>query len=270
MDTCNWLLDEGVAPDRIRWIRPRDGWFQSRDYVQPLELVGSYVHMQACWVQAAAEADSGVDFAHRLETAGVFARIDPGVEPGAYRGAILSSTELASLRRIENVVRLGRVQRIATDRITLERGTVTTGAGQVFVDCTAAGVPPTVTRPIFEPDRVTLQLVTLGYTPWSAATLGVVEGSREDDADKNRLCPPLTFSGRIADVLALSYVGISGLNLRSAEPDLAAWTEASRLNPARGAADHLGEPRVVSAFESLAANIGPAMRNLERLAGTAS
>jgi hypothetical protein len=42
-----------------------------------------------------------------------------------------------------------------------------------------------------------------------AATLGVVEGGREDDAERNRLCPPLTFTGRISDVLELSHVGMS-------------------------------------------------------------
>jgi len=270
MDTCNWLMDEGVAPDRIRWIRPRDAWVQDRTYLQPLELVGSYLQLQAHWVQAAAESSDGSGFAHRLEAAGVFARIDPGVEPDAYRGAILSTRELESLRRIENVVRLGRVNRIASDQVLLERGTVRSGAGQVFVDCTAAGTPTTATRPVFEADRITLQLVTIGFTPWSAATVGAVEGLREDDADKNRLCSPLTFSGRISDVLELSHVGMSGLSLRSAEPDLAAWNETSRLNPAGGAAAHLGEPRVLSALESLAANIGPAMSNLARLVGTTS
>src|SRR2546429_9011265 len=58
MDTCNWLLDQGVDPDRIRWIRPRDGWVFDRAIMQPLELVGAYMQLQARWVQAAAEAES--------------------------------------------------------------------------------------------------------------------------------------------------------------------------------------------------------------------
>ena len=48
-----------------------------------------------------------------------------------------------------------------------------------------------------------------------------------------------------------------------AEPDLAAWAERSRLNPSKGASDHLDDPRVPAAFESLGANIGAAMTNLE-------
>ena len=57
MDTCNWLLDEGVDPGRIRWIRPRDGWLFNRAFFQPLAEVGSYMQLQARWVEAAANAD---------------------------------------------------------------------------------------------------------------------------------------------------------------------------------------------------------------------
>jgi hypothetical protein len=271
MDTCNWLMDEGVAPDRIRWIRSRDAWITERAYMQPLELVGgSYMQLQARWVEAAAEADSGEDFAHRLDAHGAFVRLETGVEPGVYRGAILSALELESLRRIENVVRLGRVRRIGTDRVTLEQGSIATDPGQVYIDCTAAGVRATVPRPIFEPDRITLQLVTIGMVPWSMATLGVVEASRSDDAEKNRLCPPLTFGGRMSGLLDLSYAGISGLTLRSAEPDLAAWNEGSRLNPGRGAADYMDDPQTQSAFALLIENIGPALSNLEQLVRTPS
>src|SRR4029077_12495950 len=81
MDTCNWLLDAGVDPDRIQWIRPRDPWLFDRRVFQPLQLVGSYMEMQARWVEAAAEAQDGLDFARRLEASGVFLRIDPEVEP---------------------------------------------------------------------------------------------------------------------------------------------------------------------------------------------
>ena len=60
MDTCNWLLDVGVDPDDIRWIKSRDGWFFDREYFQPLELVGSYMTLQARWVEAAAAAESAL------------------------------------------------------------------------------------------------------------------------------------------------------------------------------------------------------------------
>jgi len=38
--------------------------------MQPLELVGAYMQLQACWVEAAAGAEDGFDFARRLESNG--------------------------------------------------------------------------------------------------------------------------------------------------------------------------------------------------------
>ena len=88
---------------------------------------------------------------------------------------------------------------------------------------------------------------------------------RDDDADKNRLCPSAGFSGEVSDLLRPANANMKGLMARGGEPDLAAWNEACRLNPGRGAADHLDDPRVSEAFASLGASIGPAMSNLERL-----
>ena len=267
MDACGWLLDAGVDPDRITWIRSRDPWLFRRASFQPLQKLGAYMELQASWVEAAAAAESGADFARRLEAAGVFVRIDPAVEPDAYRGPIISDRELEGLRTIERVVRQGRVRSLADGRIELDQGEVATRPGTVHVDCTAAGVPAAPPRPIFAPDRITLQYVTVTGAPFSAATVAVVEATREDDAEKNRLCPPITFSGRAADLLGFAHAGMSGLFARTAESDLAAWTEGCRLNPAAGAAARMGEPQVAAAFTRLVSSFGPAMQNRGRRAG---
>jgi cation diffusion facilitator CzcD-associated flavoprotein CzcO len=264
MDTCNWLLDAGVDPDAIRWIRPRDGWFLNREYMQPLELVGSYMQLQARWVASAAACEDGTDFLHRLEADDVALRIDPKTEPGVFRGATISRLELDALRSIENVVRLGRVRRIATKRVLLDDGELAGEPDEVYVDCTAEGVRPVPARPVYAADRITMQWVTIGIAPWSAATIATVETVHDDDVHKNAVCPPVVFSGNAADILRLSYAGISGLTARSAEPDFAAWDGSCRLNPARGATDHMDDPRVVNAFTSLGEHIGPALENLER------
>lgn len=264
MDTVNWLLDSGVDPDRIQWVRPRDAWLFDRRSFQPLQLVGSYMDLQARWVEAAAAALDGKDFAHRLESAGVFVRIDPNVEPEAYRGAIVSTRELNALRTVERVVRKGKVRAIGTDRIELDGGDVKTQRGALHVDCTAAGVRPTSLRPIFAGDRITLQYVTIVGAAWSAATLGVVEATRDEDAEKNRLCPPMTFTGNTSDLLEFAYTAMSGLVARTSEPDLAAWAEDCRLNPASGAARRLDDPQIGAAFAAMMTNFGPAMRNLAR------
>jgi hypothetical protein len=262
MDTCNWLLDAGLDPERIQWIRPRDPWLFNRAAMQPLELVGAYMQMQARWVEAAAVADDGHDFARRLESDGVFVRIDTAIEPDAFRGATISTREINALATVERVVRAGKVLDISPGMITLQDGQVAADPDDLYIDCTAAGVRPTVPRPVFEPDRITIQYVTIGIVPWTAATIAAVEALRDDDREKNRLCPTLTFTGDIADTLALAYAGMTGLIARSGERDLAAWNAGCRLDPTRAAGDRADDPVVGSAFAAMADNIGPAMRNL--------
>ena len=139
MDACGWLLDSGVEPEAIRWIRPRDTWLLDRAFQQPLELVGSLMEGLSLQVQAAACAENVADLFRRLEACGQLVRLDPAVEPTMYRAATISQTELERLRLIENVVRLGRVTHIGEARIALEAGSIATDDKQIYVDCTADG-----------------------------------------------------------------------------------------------------------------------------------
>ena len=265
MDTCVWLLDGGVDPNRIRWLRPRDSWLFERGCMQPLTMLSSFLHMQACWLDAAASAGDGADFARRLEAMGVFVRIDPGVEPTMFRGATISTREIDALQSIERVVRTSKVHRISTDHLVLNGVEIPTSRDELYLDCTAAGVPTAPLRPVFQHGRITLQHVTVGIMPWSAATIGIVEATRDNDEEKNRLCPPLTFTGDINDVMQLARTGLTGTLARAAQPDLAQWTEACRLNPARGAMQHTHDTRVTTAFTAMASHVGAALRNLSSM-----
>lgn len=265
MDTCGWLLDMGVEPHRIRWVRSRDGWLFNRAFTQPGELVASYMQLQARWVEAAAAATGPADFAHRLEDAEVFLRIDPEVEPTLFRGATASVGEIESLRSVADVVRRGRVRGVTADRIGFDDGGLPTPRDHLYVDCTAAGVPATTPRPLFTEGRIVLQYVTLGFVPWGAATIGAVEALKSDDTERNDLCPPVVFSGHVDDILRFAEAGMRGLAARAADPDLSTWTEACRLNPTRGASARAGDPVVADAFAAMAAKFYPALENLRRL-----
>lgn len=269
-DTCTWLLDSGVRPDRIRWVKPRESWMFERGWMQPLDRVASYMQMQAHWVRAAATAADGHEFAHQLAADGVLVRVDPTVEPEMFRGAIISLGELEALRSLEDVVRMGKVRRLASDRVVLEAGDIPSRPGEVYVDCTARGVRSTMRRPVFAGDSVSLEHVTIGITPYSAATLAAVEVMREDEADKNRLCPPLTWSGRTSDLLSLAHAGMTGLMARTAEPDLGTWIESCRLNPAAGAMAKAGDPEISAALTALVSSIGAALENLQRRSGASA
>ena len=58
-DACVWLLDNGVDPDAICWVRPRDPWMLNRAVVQPDPVV--FIGMAADTMEAAAAAASPDD-----------------------------------------------------------------------------------------------------------------------------------------------------------------------------------------------------------------
>lgn len=265
IDTCAWLLEQGVDPDRIRWIRGRDPWQFDRAFTQPLELVGSFMQLQARWVESAAGAEDGRDFARRLEDAGMFLRIDAAVEPLAFRGATVSRREIDSLRTIEHVVRARRVRRIGTT-ITTDVGEIPGGSGEVYVDCTAAGVPGSAARPVFAAGRITLQYLAVGFLPWCASTIALVESSELDDDEKNRLCPPVRFSGDAADLARLAYAAMEGQVARFRHETVGPWSAATRLNPARAAPDHTDDADVAESLAFVIEHTQDALKNLERAA----
>lgn len=267
MDTCCWLIEQGVDPDTIRWIRPRDAWTADRASIQPLRLVGAFVEWVAAQNEVCAEARALDELFPALEDRGVFHRLDPDVEPVFNRGAILCEAERSMLREVGNVVRLGKVSHVGADRIDLDDETIPNEAGHVVVDCTAAGLASPPDRRVYDPDRITIQWIQAGIAPFSAALIGFVEASREDDTDKNRLCTARGFSRR-ADVVnyAAGWLNTQrGFLSWMAEPDLAEWLSTCRLSPFGNAGPYLGDPATTEAFGRMVGAQGPAVENLQRL-----
>jgi NAD(P)-binding Rossmann-like domain len=265
MDACAWLLDSGVPPEVIRWIRPRDAWLLDRAFQQPLELVTWLIEGVSLYLEAAAQAEDVDDLFGRLEACGQLVRLDPAVEPEMYRCATVSQAELGSLRRIENVVRLGRVVHIAADRIVLEEGSIPTDGGQVHVDCSAAGLRLSPGRPVFADGRITLQQIRTCQPAFNAALAGYVEASRHDDTEKNRLCPPNPYPDAATDWIAATCIAHRALATWLGDTDLSAWMEGARLNAARGIGEHLTDPRMKSALARMFANAEPAVQKLQTL-----
>jgi hypothetical protein len=264
MDTCQWLLDEGVEPDRIRWIRPRDPWILDRAYYQPLDQVAMFVEGQARQMEAAAQAESLDDLFRRLEDSGQLVRLDVTVEPTMIHTPSLSQAELTDLRSIANVVRRGRVVRVGSGEIVLEDGSIPTDGGQVHVDCTASGLRLAPSCPIFEPGWITMQQVRQNQPAINAALIGHLEATRDDDVEKNRLCEPNPYMDRPADWVRWTLMGLRSEARWRADEELSTWVEASRLNLARGIGDHAHEPLMQSALTRLLEHVEPAEANLER------
>lgn len=247
LDTCVWLLERGVDPDVIEWIRPRDAWWLSRRFQQPGVLLPDFYLASAMQVEAFAEAADMAEVCTRLEADGVLLRIDPEVTPSMFRAAITSEAEIEMLRRIRKVHRMGHILAIEPDRIVLEYGTVPTGPDTVHVHCSAAGLGRPPLKPIFEPNLVTIQPIFFGFACLQYSTLGAVETLLETDDEKNALCPPIHFWDIDIDY-ALSFLALLAFERRRAHyPALDAWARNTRLNPISQVHNYADDPRMVEA-----------------------
>jgi hypothetical protein len=230
-DAIVWLLHSGVDPDRIVWVRPRDPWMLNRAVVQPDPVVATA--LAADTMEAAADATSLDDLFARLEAAGVMLRIDPEVVPTMAMAPTLGAWELDLLRTVPRVVRLGHVREVSGAEVVLDGGAVPLARGALVVHCAASGLqyPPLV--PIWGPDRIRLQTIRAGFPCFNAALAGYVEATRDDDRERNRLCPPNTYGNSLAQWARMqARSAVAGATF-GAEADIAAWANGCALNPAR-------------------------------------
>lgn len=258
-DACLWLLTHGVDPDSICWIIPRDAWFLDRAHYQPDDM--AMTADMAGQMEAAADAATVEDLFGRMEAMGLVLRLDRDVWPTAYRCATVSRAELARLRSIKNVVRLGRVTEIRDGMIQLERGEIRVGSNAVHVDCSAKGIAPKPLRPIWDNGRITVQYVrSCGQPPFSAALIALVEANFDRDEIKNDLCRPVPGADRDCDWVGMNLANALNSIRWARDPILRKWLSTARLNIFRTAPLH-GE-----AFERLREAYPRAIENLTRLA----
>jgi len=260
-DAIVWLQANGVEPDRIVWVRARDPWMLNRAVVQPDPVVA--LTFVADTMAAAADAESLDDFFLRLEAAGVMLRIDPAVVPTMAKTPTLATWELEVLRTVENVVRLGHIERVSSREIVFDRGSVRLPPNSLVVHCAAAGLqyPPIV--PIWGRDAIRIQTIRAGFPCYCAALAGYVEATRDDDRERNRLCPPNTLPDPATRWAKMLVRGTLATRVYGAEPDIAAWANACALNPARIKPSQQHDPAVRAARDRVAAVID---RGLDRLA----
>ena len=270
LDACVWLLEQGVPAAAIRWIKPREAWWANRRFQQPHALLPDFYRGLAIQLEAMAQAASVQDLFARLETEEFFLRLDPGVAPTMFRGAVIGEAELGLLRRIEDIVRLGHVRRIERDEIVLDEGCVPTSAGTLHVHCAARGLARPPLRPIFEPGRVTIQPFLWGFACFQFAMLGVVEATVESDTEKNRLCPPVAYWDTNTDYLLAFVATLANERARAAHPALASWAKTTRLNPLSGIELYRDAPHVQEARQRIKGFGAAAASNLVKLLGAST
>ncbi|MGE0065780.1 MAG: NAD(P)-binding protein [Solirubrobacterales bacterium] len=267
-DACVWLLVNGVDPDSICWVRPREPWMLNRAVVQPDPAV--FIGMAADIMEAACEASSPDDLFLRMEAAGVMIRIDRSVMPTMAKTPTLAQWELDLLRGIERVVRLGHIRGIEPQRIELADGDVKIDSHAAVVHCAAAGLQYPRLIPIWGERSITIQPVRAGFPCLAAALIGYVEATREDDDEKNRICPPSPLSDTPTDWALMQALGGRASLAYTAEPDIKEWADGVALNPSRVPSGQPVDGDLAIATERLGAAASPGIAALEELASARS
>jgi len=268
LDAICWLLDRGTDPDDITWIRPRDSWILNRAFFQPGQSrTFAGIVMQ---LEAMVASDSVEEVYERLEADEVMLRTDRAVVPTMMKGGTVSLGELAQLRRIENVVRLGYVERIERDQIVLEQGSIPTTPDHLHVHCAAYGVSDNPPRAIYTDNTITLQLVTRVGLTLSGALQGFLETTGRTTEEKNRLCLPTVMPHTPFDYLRAVLAGISTEMRWQEAPDLSEWVDRSRLNIMSGLGENDDRVTVRELQGRFFAALSPALEKLHVFAARAT
>lgn len=272
MDAGVWLLEAGVDPDKISWVRPRDSWLINRTYTQPgPDFFEAVVENQIAQLNAAATAESGDEMFEILGRDGYMLRLDPTVKPEMFHYATISEGEVDLLRQITRVIRHGRVQAIAPGKMVFADCEESVPEDALFIDCTATAVDFHEYNshvPLFDGDRITLQALHVPLVTLSAAVAAFIEANFEDDDTRNALARP----GPLTDTpntYALAFMtNLINRGAWSQNPKISAWLAKSRLDPTGPTIAKLakeGSPKL-AALGPFQAAIAKGMPGLQRLA----
>ena len=235
MDAGVWLLQAGVDPADITWVRPRDSWLINRTYTQPgPDFFGKVVENQIAQLNAAAEAKTGDEMFELLGRGGYMLRIDEDVTPQMFHYATISEGEIDLLRQIGNVVRKGRVTSVEPGKMVFADDEHAVPDNTLFIDCTATAVPFDDTRqhgPQFRGDTIVLQPLHVPLVTFSAALSAFLEVHFGDDETKNRLGIPAPLTDTPNTYPLGMLTNFMNRGAWSQNPKIAAWLAKSRLDP---------------------------------------
>ena len=228
IDAALFLLANEVSPENIRWVMPRDSWILDRAHIQPtLDSLGKLFSNQ---IVPGSESKDIDDFFENIWKAGGLLRIDDAVKPTMYRCSTVTQAELKQLKRINKIVRKGRVKTINENEIVLEEGSIATTLNTLHIDCAGDGLAKRPPVPIFHNRQITLQSVRTCQQVFSASLLGYVEAHYQDDEEKNNLCRPIPHPDTDIDFLRNTLADSANRARWAKEPKLNKWLQTSRLN----------------------------------------
>ena len=123
--------------------------------------------------------------------------------------------------------------------------------------CAAPGLqyPPLV--PIWGADAITLQPIRTGFPCFGAALAGFVEATFDDDAEKNRLCPPSPLSDTPTDWCRMQVLGGRASMALSAQPrDQGVGRTGWPSTPRASLPDRQGDPALAAAIDRFKTAVG--------------
>lgn len=231
MDAVLWLLKNNVHPTSISWVMPRDSWMLDRANIQPGVLAGRAASVFAEQLKIAAQSKSLEDLFEKVDASGQLLRLTDEIEPTMYRCATVTSDELDQLKRIENVIRMGRVQELTPGLIKLDQGEVSVDEkNTVFIDCSADGLERRPLCNVFNDGKITLQSVRTCQQVFSAAFIAHIEVAFNDVEEKNKLCTPVPHPDNHIDFLRTTLANAINGAVWNAVPELQKWLAESRLD----------------------------------------
>jgi hypothetical protein len=266
MDVAIWLIETGFPAERISWVRPRDSWLINREAAQPGDAgMLRIAESQANKVEASAAATSLDDLFDRLEASEELLRIDPQTRPGMFHGATISRGEVKLMRQVSDVIGEGHVSHVARGRLDFHATSRRFPEDTLFIDCTARAFRHQPARPVFEPGKITLQIVREGLVCLSAAAIGHVEASYDDDAEKNRLCPPVPYEEHPIVWARGFRAELAVQAIWAQDKPLRRWARGHRLTGFGAPSGEAAQSRMAELAEVIAAQREQAMTNLDRL-----
>lgn len=87
-DAVLHLLENGVPPALIRWIKPREAWYLNRTFTQGGELLSTLFDGLAQQMEACAQSASAAELFDRLDQSRQMLRVDEHVTPTMFRGRL--------------------------------------------------------------------------------------------------------------------------------------------------------------------------------------
>lgn len=190
-DAIVQLLRSGIDQKQITWIISRDVWYAMRDGMWGSDGKRFYKR-RAEMLDILLEADSLRDAVLGLEREGKFAKLDPnGPYPAVFKGPTIDSSELELARSVKNRVRMGRVTSITSEKVLLDKGSISiSGTDTLVVDCMAENLYGYADFEMgfkfFNKDHIRLGPVTHTFNPsLTSALVGYLEGTFLDDEVKN-------------------------------------------------------------------------------------